>query len=604
MKRQLYFIAFFFASFAYLIAMQGCSSGNDISEEDEEALYLLVGGPCADGDYATAIRRADSLLGSPAVMSDSLRAYIMIERDIAIMEGGNLDWGDAYADTVIDFGHRKEVALAVMQGLQHKGIVSRRKGDWSRAIAYYKDGMEIAVECGDADMEQVFAEMLAIACGENKLYDEASSFGRRSLDLAVEAGDSISELNSVATLGAILAKSGQYRQAIDVLVPYHEWSRTTRGLLRVKYLTPLLLSFLELDSLQAVRGLLGETYEALDGVPRNTQAYLVAVNTEAGLAGKEGRYPDQWHWLQVADTIGAMGTNPEQWFMTRAECLANLGRYDDAYDMQKKALEALDSIRSSETDRQLSELMVKYDSLKKDNDIMRLESQRMFWTLVAVGCASLVAVLVLIAVGFARKARRRLERERSEQYIRGLEEERHRLARELHDDIAGSLVGLQCGLHTSGADAVDDDLAGIIRRVRTMSHELMPPEFSRKTFIELLSDFVRRFNSEGNSCTIRLEKSGSYRWENLSPSDSHELYRIVQEAARNAVSHGRGGEIRMALSGDGEWRLEVISRSLPDSSVAEGGGIGFRTIRNRAAIIGASVDVVCDNDLFIVKIYR
>lgn len=63
-----------------------------LSNEENE-IYNLVGDPCAEGDYLTAISRADSILSLPVQMSDSLRACIMIDRDVSIAEYGNLDWG-------------------------------------------------------------------------------------------------------------------------------------------------------------------------------------------------------------------------------------------------------------------------------------------------------------------------------------------------------------------------------------------------------------------------------------------------------------------------------------------------------------------------------
>ncbi|MDE6655197.1 MAG: hypothetical protein K2K37_12520, partial [Muribaculaceae bacterium] len=322
------------AAFAISLVALSCTERERVAENEEEAVFMLVAGPVSEGDYNLAITRADSILASPREMSDSLRAYIMIERDNAISEYGHLDWGAAYADTVIAFGKTHDVPLAVTQGLMNRGITHRRKGNYDKAISDYKSGMAMAVEAKDTEMEQTFADMLAIACAETNLNDEAMKFAQRSLELSQEAGDITGELNSISTIGGILAKQGRHQEAISTLLPYHATASQTKSLLRVKYLTPLLKSYLSLDSLDMVHKTLAETYEALDGVPRNTQAYLVAVNTEAELAAKEGRYADQWKWLLRADTIGGMGTSPEVLLGMRARCLANMGKFADAYEME------------------------------------------------------------------------------------------------------------------------------------------------------------------------------------------------------------------------------------------------------------------------------
>ncbi|MDE6340937.1 MAG: hypothetical protein K2K93_01335, partial [Muribaculaceae bacterium] len=564
--------------FLLLRVWQGCSRTERVPENEEEDIYLLVGEPCAEGDYLTAISRADSLLAAPREMSDSLRAFIMIDRDVSICEYGHLDWGKAYADTIIEFGKSRGIALAVMQGLQNRGIVSRRQGNYDKAISDYKEGLELAVKENDTEMVQVFSEMLAIACGENRLYEEALSFAHRSLEIADETEDESGVLNAVSTIGGIMVKKGDYEGAIKALQPYHDRAMAGKTLMRVKYLTPLLQSYLQLDSLGKVHETLQETYQALEGTPRNTQAYLVAVNAEAGLAGKEGRYADQWRWYQLADSIGGMGTSPEILYGQRAQCLANMGRFSEAYEMERKAFAALDSVRTASTDTNLQELSVKYATLDKENTIMQLKAQRLLWSLIALSCVLVVAVGVFILIFMRRRALRRIEKERQEEYIRGLEEERARMARELHDDVAGSLVGLQWQLPTMSEEEAEKSIGEITRRVRTLSHELMPPIFREHNLTEMLLDYVAKINSQPHGKHVTLVDEGSFPWDQVSPEERLELYRIIQESVGNALRHGSGGDIRIELSGapDRGGVLTITNFISEDYAPKIGDGAGLR----------------------------
>ena len=590
---------------AVVFTMTCCDSKQKISESEEEATYLLVGEPCAEGDYATAIRRADSLLNSPIQMSDTLKAYIMIDRDVSLLEAGYADWGVAYADTVIEFGKRHGIGLAVMQGLQNKGIISRHNGDWDTAIALYKEGLEIAVEENDEEMQQVFAEMLAIACAEHGLNEEAYSFGRKSMDMARQMGDTIQELNSAATLSAILTKEGEYSKAIEELHPYRDRIKNAKNVVRIKCLTPLLKSYLELDSLDKAKEILHDMNAALEGFPKHTQPYYVAINAEAILASKEGRYQDEWRWLQIADSIGTMGTTPDAIYQQRAKCLANLGRYQEAYEMQTKALVAADSLRTSDNDSRLTELMVKYDTLTKENAIANLKTERLGWALVAIMCIVAFACLAIFWIHYRRRNQRRIERERREEYLRGLEQERQRIARELHDDIAGSLLGLQLQLHTSSPPEIESSLADLSKRVRSMSHEMMPPEFSKRSFLDMLRDLVFRANRQNEKNDVVLQREGCFDWNCITHEESHELYRIIQQSLSNAISHGGSGEVKILLSGDDKWRLKIIS-PLSSGEKEETGdsGVGLKSIRERAGKIGASFTISRENGSFIVTLEK
>ncbi len=349
---------------------------------------------------------------------------------------------------------------------------------------------------------------------------------------------------------------------------------------------------------------LDETYQALEGTPRNTQAYLVAVNTEAGLAGKEGRYADQWKWYQLADSIGGMGTSPEMLYAQRAECLANMGRYSEAYEMERKAFTALDSVRSADVDSHLQELSVKYATLDKENTIMHLKAQRLLWGLIALSCLLVVTAGVFIFVFMRRRALRRLEKERQEEYIRGLEEERARMARELHDDIAGSLVGLQWQLPGMTGEEAEKSIVEITRRVRTLSHELMPPCFRERNLTEMLLDYVAKINSQPHGKHVTLVDEGSFPWDQVTPEERHELYRIVQESIGNALRHGSDGDIRIELSGapDREGMLTITNHVSENYVPKYKDGAGLRSLEARAAIIGAKFSADCADRLFTITI--
>lgn len=611
--RQLPAMSYIMISVLLILISAACDGGREhmksdqLSSDEEEAIYSLVGQPCAEGDYATAIARADSLLvlPPPVALSDTLRAYIMIERDVALLESGDIDRGFTYADTVIEFGRQHGVGLAIMQGLQNRGIISRRRGDYESAISDYTEALEIAMAEQDKEMEQTLAEMLAIACGERGRYEEALQFGRQALRITRENGDSLGELNTISTIGAILARDGRFKNAISELLPYRRRVDEVRPVARIKYLTPLLRSYLGLDSLQRVREVLDETYKALEGVSETSQSYLVAVNTEAELARREGRYADQWKWLVRADSIGAMGTGGEMIYSTRAECLANLGRYVEAYDMECRAFAALDSARTDLNDSRLAELSVRYDTLSKEADIVRLKAQRLLWALVALGCVVVIAVGVICVIAVRRRVMRRQERERQEEYVRGLEQERQRMGRELHDDIAGSLVGLQWQLQAADAPESAHRVAEIARRVRRMSHELMPPQFGERTLTQMLLDMTLRINTSGRGQRIELTDEGSFDWDSLSAEDNHELYRIVQEAVNNALRHG-DGDVSVTLDGDSDgFSLSVTNPLRADAGRQENSdGVGLRSLQARAAILGADLRVSEDKGYFILTITR
>ena len=85
------------------------------------------------------------------------------------------------------------------------------------------------------------------------------------------------------------------------------------------------------------------------------------------------------------------------------------------------------------------------------------------------------------------------------QYIDGLESERKRLAKELHDGVCNDLLGIQYCMQMSDAvgDEAQQKLFPMLEQARTdirfISHELMPPALQYTNLNIMLEDYVERF---------------------------------------------------------------------------------------------------------------
>lgn len=131
-----------------------------------------------------------------------------------------------------------------------------------------------------------------------------------------------------------------------------------------------------------------------------------------------------------------------------------------------------------------------------------------------------VAVLAALAVVYImrqrRKARmqaeefRRLQadtdRRLMQKYVDGLENERERLARELHDGVCNSLYTVQLKIAAGNGDAAGQAamLDDCREQVRRISHEMMPPEFSYADISMVLDDYLCQAAGAGQ-CEITYE---------------------------------------------------------------------------------------------------
>lgn len=290
---------------------------------------------------------------------------------------------------------------------------------------------------------------------------------------------------------------------------------------------------------------------------------------------------------------------------------SQLGDYHRAYTTLLQGNELRDSLWAQEKAESLRDLTIKYETKETQLALAQSEARRagtLMWLFAAI--AALSAGIIVFVVYATRQKRRRMQREMefaairadigrrlTQQYIEGLENERQRMARELHDGVCNDLLAVQ--LSISAGQSADSTAAMIDtcrESVRRISHELMPPEFSYATLDEVVRFFVAK-QTEGAAGRIRFtyssHTSAPGAWSNVPDATALEVYRIVQEAVGNAVKHSGADEISVSLSLSDE-QLQATVRDNGTYKPAARKGLGLESMRRRAAAVSGDVTVQPD----------
>ncbi|CAN5737426.1 hypothetical protein BH23GEM3_BH23GEM3_19210 [soil metagenome] len=185
------------------------------------------------------------------------------------------------------------------------------------------------------------------------------------------------------------------------------------------------------------------------------------------------------------------------------------------------------------------------------------------------------------------------------------EEERKRVARELHDDTAQTLAALLIRLRV--ARGVDDpgarenlleemrrEIGNALEGVRRFARGLRPPTLDELGLIPALESHVRGV-MESVGLPVRIEAEPLET--RLSPQAELALYRIIQEALSNAVRHAEASLVRVTIARRGdavEASVEDDGRGFDPQRVmsAGGRGLGLYGMQERAAYLGGRVSIV------------
>ena len=185
------------------------------------------------------------------------------------------------------------------------------------------------------------------------------------------------------------------------------------------------------------------------------------------------------------------------------------------------------------------------------------------------------------------------------------QEERNRLARDLHDSIKQQIFAIQTAAATAQVRFLEDPSGAqqALAEVRNSAREAM-------TEMEAMLDQLRAAPLENAGLVEALKKQCEalgFRTgaqvdfepgklppsETLAPGSQQAIFRVAQEALANAGRHARAGSVCVRLSGAaGEVRLEVRDDGSGFDPAAAPAGMGIANMRARAEEYGGKLEIV------------
>jgi PAS domain S-box-containing protein len=188
--------------------------------------------------------------------------------------------------------------------------------------------------------------------------------------------------------------------------------------------------------------------------------------------------------------------------------------------------------------------------------------------------------------------------------LRASEEERKRIARELHDDTAQQLATLLLRLRVlersgegtdwhSRVEAIREGLSACADGVRRIARGLRPPDLERKGLVEAIRSHLYAVGFDSD-VTLALDAEPIDTL--LSAEAKLVLYRIVQEAVSNALRHARASRVDVQLRSSGDRifvSIEDDGVGISVDAVDRRGprGLGLVGMRERAAMLNGVVDI-------------
>ncbi len=184
----------------------------------------------------------------------------------------------------------------------------------------------------------------------------------------------------------------------------------------------------------------------------------------------------------------------------------------------------------------------------------------------------------------------------------GADEERTRIARDLHDRIGQSLAYLafECdrivGRNERAEDVSSDlerlrsDIRGVIGEVRDTLYDLRTDVSEKEGMADVLESFADRVRGRSSlDIELRLDRA-----DRLPILQEREMWRIAQEAITNVERHAEANKVQVTWQcSDGQAVLQITDdgKGFPAGNAGRLDSYGILGMRERASSVGASLDI-------------
>ena len=245
-----------------------------------------------------------------------------------------------------------------------------------------------------------------------------------------------------------------------------------------------------------------------------------------------------------------------------------------------------------------------------------IERKNLLNYLLGSGVLSLVLIFALLYRNYRQKQRLQhqriadLETEKklmaAEAVLKGEEQERTRLAQDLHDGLGGMLSGIKYSFNTMKGQLVMtqentlafersmDMIDSSIQEMRRVAHNMMPEALVKFGLNTALKDFCNDINQTGalqlSFQSIGLDETA------IDQTISITIYRIVQELVNNTMKHSgaKTGLVQVSLM------QQILTVTVEDDGsgfdVLLAEGMGWKNIRNRVEFLKGKLDVQSENN--------
>jgi signal transduction histidine kinase len=384
---------------------------------------------------------------------------------------------------------------------------------------------------------------------------------------------------------------------------------------------------------------MADFYSTMRQYDKALEGFRLALNMQLELGNSEGyastyynmantyrKLDDKQNELMCLDSAELFATQNNDlsllWkvYRSKARAFGSMGRHTEAYPYWIRYDNLKDSVMDIERSRQVEALETEFRTAQKDREIaekktalaeakLKLENRNKWIFGLLGGLASLLLLGFALFQLYSRKKQSETDaaiiRERElglQAMIKATEEERKRIAKDLHDGVVQSLTGLSLRLQKGFsliANVTDEQrsrfveskklLDESIAEVRNISHQMMPRSLAEMGLGSAIADMLQK--SLGSTDV-------SYEFDDLVPENDRlpefvevSVFRVCQELVNNIIKHSQATHVSVQLVKNAKHLIMTVEDNGRgfDMMKLKTTGIGLKNIQSRIKAVNGEV---------------
>ncbi len=289
------------------------------------------------------------------------------------------------------------------------------------------------------------------------------------------------------------------------------------------------------------------------------------------------------------------------------------GRYEEAEQTMETFVRIKDSLYEKNSADLMAEMQTKYEVQKKENTIIQQKYDLTKKNYFIYGIAGILAATLLLGYVFFRNRKKtqllklqQIEAEQKQKTTQAVmqaeEEERKRIAGDLHDSVAQKMVVAKMNLESLGntikemtgpEQKIYQNIASLLEEstteVRNLSHSMMPQAFAHSGLTDAVKDFLDKISN--SNLIIHFSAEGEFK--TIPENKALMIYRIIQETVQNVLKHAKATTLDVAMIAENnevDITIEDNGVGFDLNEVAEN-SMGMKNILSRISYLGGKLDI-------------